>query len=232
MTSLPVSGLQPLFLLHGKDLHLDVKEPVKLDRKTDFFWKFNSSNNIAKHVFNTDPVVFDNYEGRAELFGQNYSLLVKNVQHSDSGNYTAVTISGKEQRVAEYEVIVQDSVTPTKLTVDPVSSSSDSCNLTVTCSTVDFNISSSFRCDGKNCSHAGEKELKATKKCSSLKVYLQQDTIFCNHSNKVSWNQTMKMLKSYCETKTVSSGATIIAASTSVLFFFDSLHFLLHHHET
>uniref|UniRef100_A0AAZ1XW42 Immunoglobulin V-set domain-containing protein n=1 Tax=Oreochromis aureus TaxID=47969 RepID=A0AAZ1XW42_OREAU len=176
----------------------------------------------TKHVFNNDPVVFDPYEGRAEMFGQNYSLLVKNVQHSDSGDYTAVTISGKEQRVAEYKVIVQDSVTPAKLTVDPVSSSSDSCNLTVTCSTVDFNISSSFRCDGKSCSHAEEKELKATKIFSSLIVYLQQDTIFCNHSNQVSWNQTMKVLKSYCETKTgenkVPSGAIIIAASACVLF--------------
>uniref|UniRef100_A0A669EQF4 Immunoglobulin subtype domain-containing protein n=1 Tax=Oreochromis niloticus TaxID=8128 RepID=A0A669EQF4_ORENI len=196
-------GLPHVFVLHGKDLHLDIEKPVKLDEQTDLFWKVNSRNNIAKCGFNNDPVVYNKYAGRVELFGPNFSLKLKNnVQHSDSGNYTAVTISGKEQRVAEYEVIVQDSVTPTKLTVDPVSSSSDSCNLTVTCSTVDFNISSSFRCDGKNCSHAGEKELKATKKCSSLKVYLQQDTIFCNHSNKVSWNQTMKMLKSYCETKT------------------------------
>ncbi|XP_026005757.1 uncharacterized protein LOC113010766 [Astatotilapia calliptera] len=175
-------GLQPVFLLHGKDLHLDVEKFVKLDKKTDFLWRFNYSNNIAKHVFNNDPVVFDNYEGRAELFGQNYSLLLKNVQHNDSGDYTAVTISGKEQRVAEYKVTVQDRVTPADLTVHLVSKSSDSCNLTVTCSTVDFNISSSF-------------------------------------SNQVSWNQTMKVLKSYCDIKTDSSGATIIAASTSVLFF-------------
>ncbi|CAI5640397.1 unnamed protein product [Oreochromis niloticus] len=213
-----VQGLQPVFLLHGKDLHLDVEKSVALDKKTDLLWKFNSNNNIAKHVFNNDPVVFDNYEGRAELFRQNCSLLLKNVQHNDSGDYTAVTISGKEQRVAEYKVIVQDPVTPADLTVDPVSSSSDSCNLTVTCSTVDFNISSSFRCDGKNCSHAEEKDLKATIFFSSLSVYLQQDTIFCNHSNQVSWNQTVKVLKSYCETETVPSGATIIAALTFVLF--------------
>ncbi|XP_042073590.1 uncharacterized protein LOC106632840, partial [Haplochromis burtoni] len=211
-------GLQHVFLLHGKDLHLDVEKLVKLDKKTDLLWKFNYSNNIAKHVFNNDPVVFDNYEGRAELFGQNDSLLVKNVQHNDSGDYTAVTISGKEQKVAEYKVIVQDSVTPADLAVDPVSNSSDSCDLTVTCSTVDFNISSSFRCDGKNCSHAGAKNLKATKFFSSLIVYLQQDTIFCNHSNQVSWNETKKVLKSYCETDTAPSGAIINAASTSVLF--------------
>uniref|UniRef100_A0A669CU90 Immunoglobulin subtype domain-containing protein n=1 Tax=Oreochromis niloticus TaxID=8128 RepID=A0A669CU90_ORENI len=192
--------LQHVFVLHGKDLHLDTEKPVKLDEQTDLFWKCNSSNNIAKCVFNRDPFVYKKYAGRAELFGQNCSLKLKKVQHSDSGDYKAVVVGEQEQRVAEYKVIVQ--VAPADLTVDPVSTSSDSCNLTVTCSTVDFNISSSFRCDGKICSHAGEKDVKATTKFSSLSVYLHQDTIFCNHSNQVSWNQTMKVLKSYCETET------------------------------
>uniref|UniRef100_I3KD70 Immunoglobulin subtype domain-containing protein n=1 Tax=Oreochromis niloticus TaxID=8128 RepID=I3KD70_ORENI len=173
---------------------LTFEKLVKLDKQTDVFsWKFNSSTNIVKCVLNSDPAVLEKYEGRAELFRQNYSLLLKNVQHSDSGDYTAVVSGDQDQRVAEYKVIVQDPVTPADLTVESVSNSSDSCNLTVTCSTVDFNISSSFRCDGKICSHAGEKDVKATKTFSSLSVYLQHDTIFCNHSNQVSWNQTMKV---------------------------------------
>ncbi|XP_014187815.1 uncharacterized protein LOC102303608 isoform X3 [Haplochromis burtoni] len=206
-------GLQHVFVLHGKDLHLDTEKPVTLDEQTDLFWRVNSSNNIAKCVFNKDPFVYNKYAGKAELFGPNCSLKLKNVQHSDSGDYTALVVSQQEQRVAEYKVIVQDQVTPVDLTVDPVSKTSDSCNLTVTCSTVDFNISSSFRCDGKICSHAEEKDLKATKEFSSLSVYLQQDTIFCNHSNQVSWNQTTKVLKSYCETKT---GISICVVKTVV----------------
>uniref|UniRef100_A0A3Q2VF83 Immunoglobulin subtype domain-containing protein n=1 Tax=Haplochromis burtoni TaxID=8153 RepID=A0A3Q2VF83_HAPBU len=182
-----------VFVQKGKDVLLE--KPVTLDEQTDLFWRVNSSNNIAKCVFNKDPFVYNKYAGKAELFGPNCSLKLKNVQHSDSGDYTALVVSQQEQRVAEYKVIVQ--VTPVDLTVDPVSKTSDSCNLTVTCSTVDFNISSSFRCDGKICSHAEEKDLKATKEFSSLSVYLQQDTIFCNHSNQVSWNQTTKVLKSY-----------------------------------
>ncbi|XP_063317075.1 uncharacterized protein LOC134616270 [Pelmatolapia mariae] len=206
-------GLQHVFVLHGNDLHLDIEKPVKLDEQTDLFWKCNSSINIAKCVFNRDPFVYKKYAGRAELFRPNCSLKLKNVQHSDSGDYTAIVVSEQEQRVAEYKVIVQDSVTPADLTVDPVSKSSDSCNLTVTCSTVDFNISSIFICDGKICSHAEEKDLKAAKMFSSLSVYLQQDTIFCNHSNQVSWNQTMKVLKFYCETKT---GISICVVKTVV----------------
>uniref|UniRef100_A0A3B4EY60 Immunoglobulin subtype domain-containing protein n=1 Tax=Pundamilia nyererei TaxID=303518 RepID=A0A3B4EY60_9CICH len=190
-------SLQHVFVLHGKDLHLDIKEPVTFDEQTDLFWKVNSSNTIAKCVFNKDPVVYNKYAGKAELFRRNCSLKLKKVQHSDSGDYKAVVLGGRDQTVAEYKVIVQDPVPAADLTVDPVSNSSDSCDLTVTCSTVDFKVSSSFRCDGKNCSHAEEKDLKATKKFSSLIVYLEQDTIFCNHSNQVSWNQTMKVLKSY-----------------------------------
>ncbi|XP_005953667.2 uncharacterized protein LOC102307874, partial [Haplochromis burtoni] len=214
-----VQGLQHVFMLHGKDLHLDTEKHVKLEENTDLFWKFNSSTNIGKCVFNKDPVVFNKYPGKAELFGSNCSLILKKVQHSGSGDYKAVVVGGRDQTVAEYKVIVQDPVTPADLAVDPVSNSSDSCNLTVTCSTVDFNIRSSFRCDGKSCSHAGEKDLKATKVFSSLIVYLHQDTIYCNHSNQVSWNVTEKVLKSYCEAETVSSGAIKIAAPIVVLIF-------------
>uniref|UniRef100_A0A669EJT1 Immunoglobulin subtype domain-containing protein n=1 Tax=Oreochromis niloticus TaxID=8128 RepID=A0A669EJT1_ORENI len=193
-------GLQHVFLLHGKDLQLDIKKSVVLDKKTDLFWKFNETNNVAKCYFNNDPVVFDKYEGRAEVFGQNYSLLLKNVQHSDSGDYTAVVSGEKDQKVAEYKVIVQDPVSPVNLTVDSVDSSSDSCNLTVTCSTVDSHISSRFRCDTQNCSQAENGSLKAKPRSSTLIIYLQQDFIICNHSNQVSWKHKTEKITSYCKT--------------------------------
>uniref|UniRef100_A0A3P8NPC9 Immunoglobulin subtype domain-containing protein n=1 Tax=Astatotilapia calliptera TaxID=8154 RepID=A0A3P8NPC9_ASTCA len=191
-------GLRHVFLLRGKDLHLDVEKSVVLDIKTELIWKFNETNNVAKCGFNNDPVVFDKYEGRAELFRQNYSLLLKNVQHSDSGDYTAFMVGNEDQKVAEYKVIVQ--VSPVDLTVDSVSGSSDSCNLTVTCSTVDSQISSIFTCDAQNCSQVEENSLKTPDYYSSLIVYLHGDFIICNHSNKVSW--TDSKTKHYCDTRT------------------------------
>ncbi|XP_005918152.1 uncharacterized protein LOC102304530 [Haplochromis burtoni] len=198
MYSSETKGLQHVFVLHGKDLHLDVEKPVKLDKKTDFFWKFNTNNYVGKISYNKESVLFDSYEVRADFFGQNYSLVLKNVKHNDSGDYTAVVTGGKEQRVGEIKVIVQDPVSPVNLTL--TSSSSDSCNLTVTCTIVDLNISRTFRCDAHNCSLL-EENPSTTDMLSSLIVYLQQDTVFCNHSNEVSWKNSMMVLKSQCDTK-------------------------------
>uniref|UniRef100_A0A3B4F0B9 Immunoglobulin subtype domain-containing protein n=1 Tax=Pundamilia nyererei TaxID=303518 RepID=A0A3B4F0B9_9CICH len=183
-----------------------ISKSVVLDKKTDFFWKYNITNYVGKICYNKEAILFDSYEGRAEVFGQNFSLVLKNVKHSDCGDYAAVVVGGQEQSIAEYKVIVQDPVSRAELTVDHLSSSSDSCNLTVTCSTLEFNISSIFRCDAQNCLQVEEKSLNVSKYFYSLTVYLQQDTIFCNHSNKVSWKANKKVIKPYCETK---SGKTI-----------------------
>ncbi|XP_030607450.1 uncharacterized protein LOC115795609 [Archocentrus centrarchus] len=204
-------GLQHVFVLHGKDLHLDVEKPVVLDETTDLFWRFNTKNNIVKITPERKTVLINIYKGRVE-FGQNYSLLLKNVQHSDSGDYTAVTVGGQEQRVAEYKVTVQDPVSPVNLTV---TNSSDSCNITVTCSTVDLKISRTFRCDAQNCSQVEEKSLNTTKTFSSLIVYLQQDTIVCNHSNQVSWKHS-KVTKLQCEPKPASDGVSLCVVKTVV----------------
>ncbi|XP_063319079.2 uncharacterized protein LOC134617669 [Pelmatolapia mariae] len=193
-----MEGLKHVFVLHGKDLHLDVEKPVVLDKKTDFFWKFNTTNYVGKISYNKEAILFDSYEGRADFFGHNYSLVLRNVKHNDSGDYTAVVTGGKEQRVGEIKIIVQDPVSPVNLTL--TSSSSDPCNLTVTCTIVDLNISRTFRCDAHNCSLL-EENLSATDMLSSLIVYLQQDTVLCNHSNDVSWKNSTEVLKSQCDTK-------------------------------
>lgn len=100
-------GLRNVFLLHGSDLHLDVKKSVVLDKKTDFFWKYNITNYVGKISYNKEAILFDSYEGRAEVFGRNFSLVLKNVKHSDCGDYAAVVVGGQEQSIAEYKVIVQ-----------------------------------------------------------------------------------------------------------------------------
>ncbi|CAI5640398.1 unnamed protein product [Oreochromis niloticus] len=221
-------GLQPVFVLHGNDLHLDIEKAVVLDKKTDFFWRFNTTNYVGKISYNKEALLFDSYEGRADFFGHNYSLVLKNVQHSDSGDYIAVVTGAKEQRVGEFKVIVQDPVSPVNLTL--TSSSSDSCNLTVTCTIVDLNISRTFKCDAHNCSLLGE-NLSTTDMLSSLIVYLQHDTVFCNHSNEVSWKNSTMVLKSQCDMKSghIDANNTIVTVCVVVAIIIILVVGYIHH---
>lgn len=95
--------MTPVFVQTGKDLLLDVKEPVTLDKKSDFLWKHNVTINIVKVFGNNKPKI---YKEGAESLG-NYSLLLKNVQQNDSGTYNAVISAAKDKTVAEYKVTVQ-----------------------------------------------------------------------------------------------------------------------------
>lgn len=92
-----------MFVQTGKDLFLDVQKPVNLQQGSDFQWKHNGSSTIAKSFGN---MTF-NYKERAELFIQNYSLLLKNVQKTDSGDYIARVSGVNDDNVAEYQVTVQ-----------------------------------------------------------------------------------------------------------------------------
>ncbi|KAI3374668.1 hypothetical protein L3Q82_021241 [Scortum barcoo] len=212
-----------LFVQTGNDLLLDVKGPVVLQEGFDLFWRVNGSTNIAKLPYVGEAFIFKSYTGRAELSAQTQSLHLKNVQKIDSGDYTAVVLGENDKLVAEYKVTVQgefldisnidsqkfpvskaftpvsfppDPVSPVKVTVS--SCSSESCNLTVTCSTVDAHISSTFRCDRQTCSEEGGERSEDTTRPSSITVYLEQGFIICNHSNHVSWKQDKKKIKSFC----------------------------------
>ncbi|XP_073347750.1 SLAM family member 5-like [Pagrus major] len=187
----------PEFVQTGKDLILHVKERFALKKGDDFRWKFNGNTNIVKLGANIEPFIYDDYEGRVEFSIQNYTLCLKNVQKADSGRYTAVVSGNKDEVKAEYKVTALDPVSPVKLTVK--SSSSDSCNLTVTCSTIDSHISSTFTCHNKTCSEEGGERSEGTPYPSSMNVYLKQGVIICNHSNQVSLERVELEIKHHCE---------------------------------
>ncbi|KAM6920084.1 uncharacterized protein PEZ65_012134 isoform 2-T2 [Lycodopsis pacificus] len=108
----------------------------------------------------------------------------------------------------------QGPVSPVELTVDSVDSrSSDSCNLTVTCSTQHSHISSTFRCVSRTCSQEGGERPELTTSGASLHVYLLNGAIICNHSNQVNWNEDFKRIEHFCPQYAGSEGSS---AGTSV----------------
>ncbi|XP_028282592.1 uncharacterized protein LOC114449279 isoform X3 [Parambassis ranga] len=204
------SAVTPVFVQTGQDVFLDVNEADVPEGFVVFLWRFNGRNNLVSFSPNSEPNILGDYTGRIELSDKKYSVTLKNLQNTDSGVYTARLTTTVDKTLAEYKVTVQDPVSPVGLTVDSVSNSSDSCNLTVTCSSVDSHISRNFTCDDTTCSQEGGERSEVTKSGASLQVYyLSNASIICNHSNQVSWTQDMtKNIRELC-TQQQSSSSTV-----------------------
>ncbi|KAF7221983.1 SLAM family member 5 [Nothobranchius furzeri] len=203
-------GLEHQVAKKGTDLLLDAKVTT-LPSVADFSWKCIKSDktlNVVKLGFKGDLRIFFD-KTSIEFFKQNYSLLLKNVQHNNSGVYKA-ELSGSEDKIlVEYNITVQEPVSPVKLTV--TESNSSACNLTVTCRTEDSNLNRTFQCNKSSC-HLQEGAPV------SFTVFLQQDNIICNHSNQVSWNQDSKNIKVYCQKKAGPSTVSSATITTSSVF--------------
>ncbi|XP_049888439.1 uncharacterized protein LOC126382553 [Epinephelus moara] len=204
------SAVTPVFVKKGEDVLLKIMKADELQKFNFLTWKFNASNVLVVFTPNNDPHVDPNYTGRIEFSVENYSVKLKNLQKTDSGVYTAhVTRIPKEQKVAEYSVTVQDPVSPVDLTVDSVSNSSNSCNVTVTCRTQDSHINSTFRCVDQTCSQEGGEQSKVITSGASLQVYLDLNgSIICNHSNQVSWTENKEIIEHLCPRHAGSSAVT------------------------
>uniref|UniRef100_A0A8C4H9P4 Immunoglobulin domain-containing protein n=1 Tax=Dicentrarchus labrax TaxID=13489 RepID=A0A8C4H9P4_DICLA len=212
------SAVTPVFVQKGNDVLLNVEKADVLQDVFTVVWNFNKTDGIVRFSPGREPTVLSAYTGRVEFSVNDYSLKVKNLQEADSGVYTARVI-GKKEESTEYNVTVQ--VSPVKLKVDSVSNSSDSCNLTVTCSTQDSHISSTFRCDTKTCSQEGGEQSEVTTSGASLHVYLVNHSIICNHSNQVSWTKDIEMAEHFCPqhagSECVSAGISVCLVKTVVL---------------
>ncbi|XP_073348010.1 uncharacterized protein [Pagrus major] len=219
------SAVTPVFVQKGEDVMLNLTEADDLENSA-VIWNFNnkSSNEVSilvRWFLRTEPKVSPDYTGRIEFTVKKYCVKLKNLQETDSGVYTGQVFGGVDvQTRAEYSVTVQDPVSPVKLTVDSVSSSSDSCNLTVTCSTQDSHISSIFTCDTKTCSQEGGERSEVTTSGASLRVYLVHDSITCNHSNQVSWTKDVTKIQDFCSqhdgSECVSAGISVCRLKTVV----------------
>ncbi|XP_029381279.1 SLAM family member 6-like [Echeneis naucrates] len=191
-------AVTPLFVQTGKDVLLELQADVP----KEFIllqWRFNESA-ISVSFSSGGVKVIDSFTGRVEVFNQSYSIKLKNLQKSDSGVYKALLLRAEGPSfIAEHHVRVQDPVSPVTLTVHLLSNSSDSCNLTVSCSTQELHhINSTLTCDTRTCSQEGGERSKVTTSGSTLSIYLVKDTIICNHSNQVSWRKDNKPFENVC----------------------------------
>uniref|UniRef100_A0A667YM41 Immunoglobulin subtype domain-containing protein n=1 Tax=Myripristis murdjan TaxID=586833 RepID=A0A667YM41_9TELE len=215
------------FVLKGEDVTLDVQKP-DIQETTIFAWRFKREDNVVRLV-NDEVFISTNYRGRVEFSSEDYSFLLKSLTEADSGVYSALLFGEQEEQLTKYQVTVQERVSPVHLTVKPVSSSSDSCNVTETCSSQDSSISSTVTCDGGNCFLEGGERSEVTASAASIKVYLLNESVICNHSNQVSWREDRKETDALCwlhagKTLTVMNRSSFVLTSLFFLFFCTGPH--------
>ncbi|XP_037643693.1 uncharacterized protein LOC119498717 isoform X2 [Sebastes umbrosus] len=192
------SAVTPVFVQKGGDVLLKVDADVPEDF-ISFEWNFNTSAILAIFRPGREPSVFPDYTGRVEFPDKKYSVKLKNLTEADRGVYTArVVLDRGDRTLAEYKVTVQDPVSPVELTVISVDSRSSECDLTVTCRTQDSHINSTFRCDNQTCSQEGGEQSEVTTSGASLRIYLLNGSIICNHSNQVSWTEDIEIIEHVC----------------------------------
>uniref|UniRef100_A0A8C9ZWC2 Immunoglobulin subtype domain-containing protein n=1 Tax=Sander lucioperca TaxID=283035 RepID=A0A8C9ZWC2_SANLU len=214
------SAVTPVFVQKIEDVIMNVTI-ADVPEEDTVIWRFNKTVNLVRFLpGNLGTKVTDDYSGRIELL-EKYSVKLKNLQEADSGVYTVVVSGDKEKQITGYKITVQDPVSPVKLSVDSVSSSSDWCNLTVSCRAQDSHINSTFRCLNHTCSQEGGERPQVTPSAADLHVYLATGSIICNHSNQVSWKKDMKTITNVCPRhagpESVSAGLSVCLLKTAVL---------------
>ncbi|XP_077955957.1 uncharacterized protein LOC144405556 [Gasterosteus aculeatus] len=193
----------PVFVLKGRDLLLKLRaDPPEGVLAVN--WKINKTVTLVRIKSNGSVNVLHNVTGGFEFPENKFSVILKNVQEVDSRVYSAVVEMLKGNKTAaEYKVTVQGPVSPVELIVDRVdSSSSESCDLHVTCRTHNSHISSTFRCVDRVCNQEGGERSQVTTSGASLQVYLLHNVIICNHNNQVHWTHDFNTTEHFCSSNT------------------------------
>uniref|UniRef100_A0AAY4A4A1 Immunoglobulin V-set domain-containing protein n=1 Tax=Denticeps clupeoides TaxID=299321 RepID=A0AAY4A4A1_9TELE len=180
------SAGQSVVKLEGDSVTLNTQRPAETGI-TLLIWSFNMETDIVIYFIRDDILeIKDNYKDKVLFNKATFSLLVKNLQKNDSGIYTA------EGSVCFY---VSEPVEAPVLTLVTYWSTSDSCNVTVSCTGGDRSLMSS--CDSSFCTPEGGASTDST-----LSLSVRDDIIVCNHSNPVSWKkQTIEMNLCYPENR-------------------------------
>ncbi|XP_029970118.1 SLAM family member 5-like [Salarias fasciatus] len=215
------SSVPPVFVQKGKDVLLDV-DNVPEDFSL-FVWKLEKENSILVTLYpGGNSKISKAYTGRIDHpEKKKYSVILKNLQETDSRVYTGrVTTDDGDSTLVQHNIIVQDVVSPVQLEVNSVSNSSHSCNVTLTCSTADSHISSTFRCIDQKCDQDGGNQSKITNSSSSLQVYLLDVTVICKHRNQVSSTEDRTDIQHVCSqligSHIVSDGISFCQVKTVV----------------
>ncbi|XP_058877646.1 HEPACAM family member 2-like [Acipenser ruthenus] len=118
--------------IDGESFHLDVGEYNNMTFKK-FLWLYADKKNLVEYTSETEHVENYNKQNKFEFDEKNFSLLIKNLEKTDSGLYRAETVQddGDRIRVVTYKLSVQAPVS--KPVITNTSDPEGECNSTLKC---------------------------------------------------------------------------------------------------
>ncbi|XP_066577157.1 SLAM family member 5 [Amia ocellicauda] len=190
VTDMTVMGTEipaiELYGLKGDSINLEVQSHEQLQFKS-ISWKFNKVNIVEYNTKHDEVDYHDTYKPRVEFSKENKSLTIRNLEETDHGLYTAVMVNNDKVDVnlAKYNLFIQEKIGTTEMVVNYNSSSSETCNVSITCS-VKGNYLSTFICINYLC----REEARNYNRSAALLIDVHTDgSLFvCNASNRVSWS--------------------------------------------
>ncbi|PWA30031.1 hypothetical protein CCH79_00009723, partial [Gambusia affinis] len=189
------SAVTDVFVKTGGDLILNLAAEIP-PNTTVWSWQFTNKA-VVTFIIGFKSTVQESHVGRVDVLDEKSNVKLKNLQKSDSGIYTAKVTTPTDIELTQYNVTVQDPVSPVNLTFN-CSSSSSSYNLIATCRTDNSSISNTLRCENEICNQEGEEKRSVTKSGSSLHIYKLKKSIVCNHSNQVSKIESIENIENRC----------------------------------
>uniref|UniRef100_A0A671LY26 Immunoglobulin V-set domain-containing protein n=1 Tax=Sinocyclocheilus anshuiensis TaxID=1608454 RepID=A0A671LY26_9TELE len=182
-----------VFVQTGASVQLDI-QTQELPEFYFLSWSNYKSENIVTYISATKEVIphlF--YKDRVDFNKTTFSLTLKNMQKTDSGQYRAKTSGQSDNNIVTYRVSVMDEVEGPVLAINSSWSSPDPCSFT--CKGSNIFISSIY--NGSSCS---QEEVTSADN-HTLRLSCSGDSIMCNYSNPVSSKTQVKKVNELCTVK-------------------------------
>ncbi|XP_048123282.1 uncharacterized protein LOC125310152 isoform X2 [Alosa alosa] len=159
----------------------------------DIIFHLNPLHPIMIFYHNKNHIkIEEKYKDRLIFNTTTFSLELRNLRENDSGLYTCGIRWDFNITIVVYKLFVLEPVAAPALTLVSNWSSSNSCDVTVTCRGHDLSLT--FSCNRSSCTQLGDILITPT-----LVVFARDGYIVCNHSNQVSWHNVTLDMSSLCE---------------------------------
>nr|XP_023660469.1 T-lymphocyte activation antigen CD80-like isoform X1 [Paramormyrops kingsleyae] len=188
--------VSPIYELKGASVHLTVEGLQRLQIRR-ITWSVNSILMLEYTVGHDKPHYYPEYKEKMQFDSSDFSLLIKNLEETDQGTYTAkiTETNGTESEKAKYRLHVQEAVAKPIIQMNnsTLDSAEGFCTVSVNCSVKDSWVY--YTCDQTQCLQTEPQSWPNV----NITVTVYNGSIICTGSNRVSNKTQSEPLGHACE---------------------------------